>query len=68
MECLPKLRFLENQCFILKIMHLKFVFIIYARWLKDKGIGVIDAQVKSEHISQWGGELISRDKFMDIIM
>lgn len=46
----------------------KVCFYYLCKWLKEKGVRVIDAQVKSEHISQWGGELISRDKFMDIIM
>lgn len=46
----------------------KICFYYLCNWLKKKGITIIDAQVGSDHITQWGGEHISRDKFMDIIM
>ncbi|NCV53746.1 MAG: hypothetical protein EBW59_03020 [Betaproteobacteria bacterium] len=65
---LTKTAFFGESMFHLENNASKVCFYYLCRWLKDKGIGVIDAQVKSEHISQWGGELISRDKFMDIIM
>ena len=65
---LTKTAFFGESMFHLENNASKVCFYYLCRWLKDKGVGVIDAQVKSEHISQWGGELISRDKFMDIIM
>lgn len=65
---LTKNVFFGESMFHLENNASKVCFYFLCEWLKEKGVRVIDAQVESEHISQWGGELISRDKFMDIIM
>ena len=65
---LTKNIFFGESMFHLENNASKVCFYFLSKWLKEKGVRVIDAQVESEHISQWGGELISRDKFMDIIM
>jgi leucyl/phenylalanyl-tRNA--protein transferase len=65
---LTKNVFFGESMFHLENNASKVCFYFLCRWLIEKGVRVIDAQVESEHISQWGGELISRDKFMDIIM
>ena len=65
---LTKNIFFGESMFHLENNASKVCFYFLYKWLKEKGVRVIDAQVESEHISQWGGELISRDKFMDIIM
>lgn len=65
---LTKNVFFGESMFHLENNASKVCFYFLSKWLKEKGVRVIDAQVESEHISQWGGELISRDKFMDIIM
>ena len=65
---LTKNVFFGESMFHLENNASKICFYFLSKWLKEKGVRVIDAQVESEHISQWGGELISRDKFMDIIM
>ena len=65
---LTKNIFFGESMFHLENNASKVCFYFLYKWLKEKGVRVIDAQVKSEHISQWGGELISRDKFMDIII
>ena len=65
---LSKNIFFGESMFHLENNASKVCFYFLCKWLKEKGVRVIDAQVESEHISQWGGELISRDKFMDIII
>ena len=65
---LTKNVFFGESMFHLENNASKVCFYFLCKWLKEKEIKIIDAQVESEHISQWGGELISRDKFMDIIM
>lgn len=65
---LTKNVFFGESMFHLENNASKVCFYFLSKWLKEKGVRIIDAQVESEHISQWGGELISRDKFMDIIM
>ena len=65
---LTKNVFFGESMFHLENNASKVCFYFLCKWLKEKGVRVIDAQVESEHISQWGGELISRDKFMDIII
>ena len=65
---LTKNVFFGESMFHLENNASKVCFYFLSKWLKEKGVRVIDAQVESEHISQWGGELISRDKFMDIII
>ena len=65
---LSKNVFFGESMFHLENNASKVCFYFLCKWLKEKEIKIIDAQVESEHISQWGGELISRDKFMDIIM
>lgn len=45
----------------------KVCFFFMCQWLKENKIVMIDSQVESEHISNWGGELVSRRKFIDII-
>ena len=65
---LTKNVFFGESMFHLENNASKVCFYFLCEWLKEKGVRVIDAQVESEHISQWGGELISRDKFMDIII
>ena len=65
---LTKNIFFGESMFHLENNASKVCFYFLSKWLKERGVSVIDAQVESEHISDWGGELISRDKFMDIIM
>ena len=65
---LTKNVFFGESMFHLENNASKVSFYFLCKWLKEKEIKIIDAQVESEHISQWGGELISRDKFMDIII
>ena len=65
---LTKNVFFGESMFHLENNASKVCFYFLSKWLKEKGVRVIDAQVESKHISEWGGELISRDKFMDIII
>ncbi|EDZ64658.1 leucyl/phenylalanyl-tRNA--protein transferase [beta proteobacterium KB13] len=65
---LSKNVFFGESMFHLENNASKVCFYFLCKWLKEQEVKIIDAQVESEHISQWGGELISRDKFMDIIL
>ena len=65
---LTKNVFFGESMFHLENNASKVCFYFLSKWLKENGVRVIDAQVESKHISEWGGELISRDKFMDIII
>lgn len=45
----------------------KFAFIKLVQYLQEKGIVVIDCQVYTEHLESLGAQMISREKFLDIL-
>lgn len=59
--------FYGESMFHLKDNASKICFFYMHEWLANKNVSVIDAQVESKHIKQWGGELVPRARFIDII-
>ena len=45
----------------------KFAFIQYAEQLKKEGVLLIDCQVYTQHLESLGAEMISRERFLEII-
>lgn len=45
----------------------KFAFIQLVQYLRQKGIVLIDCQVYTEHLESLGAQMISREKFLEIL-
>lgn len=59
--------FFGESMFSKKANASKLALIRMCRWLSEKGFGLIDCQIYSEHLERMGAELISRESFRKLL-